>query len=319
MRAIGIDMGKDTFHASFSDESVQAFTNTNEGIGRFLATLEERKYTKRKTIVGVEATGVYHLPLAAKLAQEGWKIVVINPIISARAIANDSLRRVKTDKRDANVIRTLAARGKGYPYVDTDEIRILQALCAERTSLVRMRAQMKQRLHAHTIRARAVLSGNIPEPYTALIKNFTKEIRSLEQAMSKTAEETQTLLRSIPGVGAMASALLIAHIGSIARFENTDQLAAYVGIDPRVYESGTSVHGKGYISKRGSSALRQILFSAAFIAQRHDPQLREYYAKKRNEGKHHFVVLCAIERRIVNRIFAVWTRGTPYERQTQRA
>ena len=134
--------------------------------------------------------------------------------------------------------------------------------------------------------------------------------------MSKTAEETQELLRSIPGIGITASAMLVGYIGTMERFENTDQLAAYIGIDPRVYQSGTSVHGKGYISKRGNKPLRSILFSAAFVAQRHDPELREYYLKKRSEGKHHFVIICAIERRIVNRIFAVWKRGTPYEKRT---
>lgn len=315
MRYIGIDMSKDSFHASFDEKQIIEFKNTKEGIRYFLQTLEEKRYIKLKTKTGVESTGVYHLPFAATLSREGWHVSIINPLISSRAIQNDSLRRVKTDKKDARIIRMLTGQGKGYAYQDTDEIRKLQALCAERTAIVRMRAQCKQRLHAMTIRATAI-AGGVTEPYTALIQILTKEIQSLQKAMSKTAEDTQKLLRSIPGIGVTASAMIVGYIGNIDRFETPDQLTAYVGIDPRVHQSGTSIHGKGYISKRGNKPLRSILFSAAFIAQRRDPELRKYYLKKQSEGKHHFVILCAIERRIINRIFAVWKRGTPYEERT---
>lgn len=175
MRYIGIDMSKDSFHASFDDKHVVEFKNTKEGIRHFIQTLEERKCLKLKTKIGVESTGVYHLPLAATLSRESWSISVINPLISSRAIQNDSLRRVKTDKKDAGVIRSLTEQGKGYIYHDTDEIRKLQALCAERTAIVRMRAQCKQRLHAMTVRAEAI-EGGVSEPYTALIQSLTKEI-----------------------------------------------------------------------------------------------------------------------------------------------
>ena len=315
MKHVGIDMSKDSFHACFGEKHVVEFQNSEEGIEKFINFLTENKHTKSKTKLGVESTGVYHLPLVASLSRSNWNISVINPIISSRAIQNDSLRRVKTDKKDARIIRELTEQGKGYRYHDTDEVRKLQALCSERTALVRMRAQCKQRLHAMSIRAKAI-DGGVSEPYTGIIQNLTSEISSLQKEMSHTAGETQKLLRSIPGIGATASAMLVGYIGNIERFETTDQLAAYIGIDPRVYQSGTSVLGKGYISKRGNKPLRTILFSAAFIASRRDEELREYYAKKRKEGKHHFVILCAIERRLINRIFVVWKRGTPYEKRT---
>jgi len=316
MRYIGIDMSKDSFHAAFGEKDIVKFENTKLGIEIFISEMRKKKFLPKKTGIGVESTGVYHLLLAATLSQEGWRISVINPIISSRAISNDSLRRVKTDQKDARIIRTLAEQGKGYLYFDTDEVRILQALCAERLALVRMRAQCKQRLHAQKFRTRAVLSKTVSEPYTGTIEHLTKEIRHIEQQMSETATETQVLLRSIPGIGKTSSAMLAGYIGNIERFETTDQLAAYIGIDPRIYQSGTSVLGKGYISKRGNKPLRQTLFSAAFIAQRIDPELHAYYLKKKAEGKHHFVILCAIERRLINRIFTVWKRGTPYEKRT---
>lgn len=319
MRSIGIDMSKDSFHASFSDSEVVVFANEAEGINDFLSALKERKYLQKRTRIGTEATGVYHLLLSAMLKTEGWTIVIINPLISSRAIKNDSLRRVKNDKKDARVIRELTALGKGYDYVDTDDTRKLQAFCAERNSLVQMRAQCKQRHHAHSVRARAILSGIVEEPYTALIKRLGEDIKLVEERMAQTNPDTQKLLRSIPGIGVTAAAMLVAYVGDIHRFDCDDKLAAYIGIDPRVYESGTSVHGKGYISKRGNKPLRHILFIAAQIAKRYDPELNAFYLKKRREGKHHFVVLCAVERRLVNRIFAVWVRGTPYSKTPKAA
>jgi len=127
--------------------------------------------------------------------------------------------------------------------------------------------------------------------------------------------ETQALLRSIPGVGQTTAAVLVAFIGNIHRFETPEKLVAYIGLDSRVFQSGTSVHGKGYMSKRGNVYLRHILFNAAFIAKRRNPELAAYFLKKTGEGKHYFSALCAVERKLVHLIYAVWKRGTPFEKR----
>ncbi len=111
----------------------------------------------------------------------------------------------------------------------------------------------------------------------------------------------------------MTAAALVAYVGDITRFESAEKLVAYIGLDCRVYESGTSIHGKGYISKRGNRYLRHVLFNAAFIAKRHNPELKAFMQKKLREGKHYFLALCAVERKLVHLIYAVWRRGTPFE------
>ena len=88
---------------------------------------------------------------------------------------------------------------------------------------------------------------------------------------------------------------------------------AFIGLDPRVHQSGTSILGKGYMTKRGNTYLRWILFNAAFIARQKNPDLKTYFEKKIKEGKHYFIASCAVERKLVHLIYAVWTRGTPYE------
>lgn len=311
MDYIGIDMSKDTFHVAFDDTTVEQFQNTSFGIALFLATLAARRAAKEEAIIGVEATGAYHLLLSETLRKTGWLFNIINPLITSRMIKS-TLRRVKTDKADALAIRKCLMAGAGHRYTDTPEVLALKTLVQEREALCRLRAEIKQRIHAHSFKARAV---NIPlhDSFTATMTTLSKEIKVLDRKMSSYAKETQTLLRSIPGIGKTSAAALVAYVGDVHRFKSPKKLTAYIGLDPRVHESGTSIHGKGYISKRGNSYLRSLLFNAAFIAKRYNPTLKAYFEKKQTEGKHYFSALCATERKLVHLIYAVWKRGTPFE------
>ena len=111
----------------------------------------------------------------------------------------------------------------------------------------------------------------------------------------------------------MTAATLVAHVGDVRRFSSPEKLVAYIGLDCRVHQSGTSIHGKGYLSKRGNRHLRCMLFNAAFIARQKNPDLKRYFEKKLSEGLHYTKALCAVERKLVHLIYAVWTRGTPFE------
>ncbi|PJC39150.1 hypothetical protein CO044_01325 [Candidatus Peregrinibacteria bacterium CG_4_9_14_0_2_um_filter_38_9] len=82
-------------------------------------------------------------------------------------------------------------------------------------------------------------------------------------------------------------------------------LTAYIGLDSRVYESGTSIKGKGYISKRGSKILRTRFYNAASVAVLHENIFREFFLKKRSEGKPYRVALCAVMHKMVHVVYAV--------------
>lgn len=83
-------------------------------------------------------------------------------------------------------------------------------------------------------------------------------------------------------------------------------------IDPRVHQSGTSINGKGYISKRGNKILRTRLFNAAAVAVLQDNMFKAFFQKKKSEGKPYRVALVATMRKMTHVIHAVWTRGTPF-------
>src|SRR3989344_3759677 len=86
MHWIGIDMSKATFHAALNDSSVEVFANTPEGIEQFVGALRTDECIPEDTTIGVEATGVYHLLLSRILTDKGWKVMVINPMLSHRVI-----------------------------------------------------------------------------------------------------------------------------------------------------------------------------------------------------------------------------------------
>lgn len=311
MYLIGIDMSKDSFHVALDEERVLVFANNKEGVNAFLSTLLKEGVLKELFILGVEATGAYHLLLAETARSRGWCIRILNPLLTSR-MAQTSLRRVKTDKTDAVMIRKCLMTEGGYRYSDTPEVLALKTLVQEREALCHVRATLKQRQHAHVYKQRAV---TIPlhDSFTKTVTTITSAMRAIERKTQSYAQGTQALLQSIPGIGPTSAAALVAYVGDVTRFTSPEKLVAYLGLDPRVHESGTSVHGKGYISKRGNASLRSLLFNAAFIAKRRNPELKKFFDKKIAEGKHYFKALCATERKLVHLIYAVWKRGTPYE------
>ena len=303
MQSIGIDMAKDTFHAAFDDRKVLKFENTPAGIEEFMTTLEDDDFPITDTRIGVEATGVYHLLFAVTLREHSWDVVVINPLESHRMITQ-GLRTVKTDRLDALKIRTMTSMGKGYLFTDTKDVLALKALVVERQALVEMPKMTKQRMGVHRLKETAT-GFAFYDSFTTVLEALSKEIKHIERSMRGYETETQKLLRSIPGLGSTTAAALVAFIGDINRFAKPEKLVAYIGLDCRVYQSGTSVQGKGYISKHGNGYLRQMLFNAAFVARQHNPDLKSYHEQKLREGKHYFSALCAVERKLVHLIYAV--------------
>lgn len=312
MHYIGIDMSKDSFHAAFSEQEVKMFANSDTGIELFICALKGRKCIQPDTEIGVEATGVYHLLLSENLRKHNWIIKIINPLITHKMFQSN-LRMVKTDKHDAIAIRKALMAGAGYAYTDTPEILALKTLVQEREALCRMRATLKQRIKAHRIKEQSA-KLIMHDGYGKVVESISAEMAVMEKEMSAYLPETQLLLKSITGIGKTSAAALVANIGDIKRFSNPEKLVAYLGLDCRTHQSGTSIHGKGFITKRGNTYLRYLLFNCAFIAKKHNPELRKYYEKKISEGKHHFSALCAIERKLIHIIYAVWTRGTPFEK-----
>lgn len=304
-------MSKGSFCASTHEPKVRVYHNTQEGFKVLVEDLCALGYTRETTLIGVESTGVYHLPLAVRLGRMGWNLDVHNTLVTSQMIKS-GLRRVKNDAKDARVIREATLLGKGYRFSDTDDTLRLKILVSERASLVCMHGQLERQTEVHRWREDA-LEQPLPEYFSSIRILLETEIKRIEKEMLKYQGDTRKLLMSIPGVGTLTATLAIAFIGDVHRFKHSNALVAYVGLDPRVHQSGTSVHGKGFISKRGNKLLRSALYMGAMVGSTFNEEYKGYKKHLAAKGKCHKVIMMAIARKIVCRIYAVWMRGTPYE------
>lgn len=152
-----------------------------------------------------------------------------------------------------------------------------------------------------------------------LIESLKLILRQKEEVEKKIKEmsdkfESKKVIATIIGVSEKIAAVAIAEIGDVNRFENADKLTAFAGLDASVYESGDFKRKQGNrISKRGSKYLRKQLYYAAKVAVVFDPELKKYYERKKAEGKHYNVIVIAVARKILHRIYRVWKDNRAYE------
>jgi len=138
------------------------------------------------------------------------------------------------------------------------------------------------------------------------------QIETLENSIDEMMNQIPQYITSIPGVGKVTGSAILAEIGDINRFESSEKLVAFAGIDPTVYETGQFVAKKTRMSKRGSPHLRYALWQAASMAIQYDPELKAYYQAKRAEGKHHGTALGAVCNKLISRIYIILKEQRPY-------
>lgn len=308
---VGIDMAKNDFYACLNDTiEPRKFNNDNKGIKSFFAFLKRHDFKEDNTLIGVESTASYHLKLCIYCSEQSYTIKIINALIVKKHNQTD-LRRVKNDKKDSRLIRFCLVGGAGYEFTNDSEAMVLRSLVRQRDSLVS--TKLKLSCQQDDIRYKEkCLKQDISPIYKEIINVLEEKIDVLKTDLGFYRPKEQYLLKSIPGVGPITAVSFISEVGDIKRFEKAEQLVAYAGIDPRVFQSGTSISGKGYITKRGNKILRTRLFNAASVAVQHDNDFKTFFKKKVSEGKPYRVALVAVMRKMIHVIHAVWTRGTPY-------
>lgn len=260
-----------------------------------------------------ESTSYYHHEVVRVCADLEIDCLVLNPIVTRQAI-KATIRGRKTDNGDAVIIAKLGLRGEGALTHSVDN-----------QPKVILRASNKLKSTAHALR---LLRGSMQDRHIALPKPLDKkydkcivllnelvdEYRQL--VIDETSQKELKLLSSITGIGETIAAVLVAEIGDISRFKSAGKLIAYAGLDPRVRQSGSSLHRNTKLTKRGSTSLRRSVFLAANVARQYDPEIRAYYKKKRDEGRTYTEAMMPVARKLLNRIYAVWKNKRPYQKRT---
>jgi transposase len=196
------------------------------------------------------------------------------------------------------------------------DLQELAALLQE-ASRGRFGREKAQQIQAHARRSVGV--GFLADAAQIEMRCLLAQIELLEQQRDQIDDALAILmgqipqhLTSIPGIGPVTGAAIVAEIGDVSRFDSVEKLVAYAGIDPSVYQTGQFRASEAHMSKRGSPYLRHALWLAASVAIKHDPQLQAYYQRKRQEGKHYGTALGAVCRKLLARVYIVLKEQRPY-------
>ena len=146
-----------------------------------------------------------------------------------------------------------------------------------------------------------------------IILELTKQIDKIKTTMIELAKQTKNFdnIVSIFGIGDWSTALIIAELKDITRFNNTKQINAICGLDPTIVQSGKSINYHGQISKRGNRYARKILFNCSQNIVKLSAKLNKenniyvYYLKKKQEGKHYYACLTACSTKLIRIIYAL--------------
>ena len=324
---IGVDMAKHTFDACFTDSgAVKTFNNTERGITSFFRVIPSHvaipitvsntpKATNYAVHIGVESTSHYHMLLCMRAKEQGHIPILINPLITNK-YSQTNLRKPKTDKIDARIIRYCTIQGEGYPWQETAQTITLKHLVRERDYLAKLEWIMRARGMSISDKSKAIRE-EMPTVTTDILHYIEQKMKETEKQLRQHNKPTQTLLQSIPGVGPLTAVACVSEIQDIKRFKQPKQLIAFIGIDPKVHQSGSSIDKYRKISKRGNTILRTRLYNACSVAVLHNNQFQDYFQKKKDQGKPYRVALVATMNKMARVIHSVWTNNTPYQEPNQ--
>jgi len=273
------------------------------------ATLLERVRPLTPTVVVLEATGGYEMPLAATLAGAGLPVAIVNPR-QIRHFARATGQLAKTDLLDARVIALFAEAIRPTPRLIPDEqAQALGEMIARRRQLVEMlgaelnrrRLLRDRRLHRHLDAHIAWLE----EALRRLDHDLTTLIRSTPMW-----READDLLRSVPGIGPVTACTLIADLPELGRLDRR-RIAALVGLAPVARDSGTFRGRRIIFGGRGH--IRRVLYMATLTAIKHNPTIRAFHHRLVAAGRPGKVALTAAMRKLLTILNAMLRDRRPWQ------
>ena len=317
MYIVGIDIGKNHHEASIvSPEGKQIgrslrFATTHKGADSLMSFIF-KNIGNSPCVFGMEATGHYWYPIYSFLKAKGYTIYVINPIQSD-SLRKMYIRQTKNDSIDSFLIAEVIRFGQ----FGTTSMGILEKYLTpeniENAPIDELFEITKDKSHNRLTKAKAISIKEAAadtfgikiaqDAFSFQLKqlidrmNFLdKQIEALDIEIMKYYEQFDCYLHTIPGIGMIATATILAEIGDIHRFKSSSALVAFAGIDPTVRQSGEFNSTHNHMSKRGSPYLRHAIFLAATTCSFHNSPLNAYYKKKRDQGKHHLTATGAVAR-----------------------
>jgi len=311
---LGIDISKDSFDAALYQDNCYLlghFANNQAGLKKLVKWLSKHQVTGCH--VCLEATGRYGEEVVMFLHDADFQVSVVNPT-RIKAYANSQLKRNKTDREDAKVIAHFCATQTPALWTPHPrEVQELKQLVRRLDGLKSMRTQESNRRQAG-IKSDAVLASI--DHHLAYLAEQTKKLETQIKKLiyaHPSLKQQRDLLVSIKGISDTTAAKFLAEVPDIHQFQSAAPLAAYTGLTPRHKSSGTSVRGRGHLSKTGNSHLRTAMFMPALTAIRWNPTIQLFASRLRDRGKLPKVIIAAVMRKLVHIAYGVLKSGKPFD------
>jgi transposase len=316
---VGVDVSKLTLDAHcYGAPDFMMVANNVKGFRALIKWIRKLKRDVSEVIIVMEYCGVYTYGLEKFLHEQGVDYVKRSALDIKRSAG---IKRGKTDRADARMISQYGwyrkEELKPMKPVSTAQ-RNLQQLMAHRDKMVADRSSYQSRIKELQQQMGGDLNKKIIHSTSYIIDMLDVEVKQIEAEIKELIKEEQDLqvnyelITSIKGVGFVSTVHLLIVTENFTRFSDVRKFACYSGIAPFKNESGTSIRGKTRTSHLANRKIKSLLTMAAISAINHQPELKAKYEKKLSEGKPKMVALNMIRFELIERIFAVIKRQTPY-------
>ncbi len=318
---VGIDVSKRTldYHHYKGLEKSQTTTNDGKGYKTLLRWLKSSvSKNVSQVMIVMEHTGYYTYQLEQFLFKSQVSYCK-KPALDIKRSCG--MVRGKSDKADAKMISKYGWMRKEELTASTpvnDTQLELQQLMAHRDKLVADRASYQSRLKELTAQLADKLVTPIIKSSQNILDVLSVEVKQTEAAIETLIQKNEALnsnyllAKSVRGIGFATAVHFLIATENFTRFDNHRKFACYCGVAPFENSSGTSVRGKTKTSSLANRKLKSLLTMAAICAIQHDPELKEKYQQKVKEGKAKMSALNIIRAKLIERVFAVIKRQSPY-------
>lgn len=325
-QCVGVDIAKSTFMACLSmlddmgcSTPSLEFSNDKHGFNQFVKWVRKEMLKEYPICFVMEPTGVYYEALAIHLTKLGFTVHVI-PANRAKEFAKFEGITTKTDKIDAYVLSMIGCekrRLRKWTAPD-EEFTSIRSLCRLRASLVKHRTMLKNQVGAMS--NSSFVDKKALKICTSALEDIEKNIAKAEDEITRlTQKSTQfkeaiSLAVSVPGIGEVTAAAILAETGCFSNFSNHRQVVSFAGLDVIARQSGPH-DPRRHISKQGNTTIRSMLYICAMSAIRHHPEIREYYDRIKKHNPAGKVALVAVMRKILILMYTVCKSSKPYDSQ----
>jgi len=313
MSILGLDISKNTFHATVFHHN-KSYRRTFGKQPKGFAELH-RWLSKKAVACGhacMEATGIYWEQVAHVLHELGWTVSVITPL-RIKAFAQTDLARNKTDRYDSWLIARFCQEKRPAAWGPPSPTqRKLQALSRHLEALEQTLQQQRNRLEACVDET---VQQSLQEIITQLEHHITKIKQQIQGHIDDTPElkRDQDLLCSITGIGPKTAQKIMAEVPTMTTYPNARKVAAHAGVTPKHVQSGTSIHGKPKLSKIGNARLRKALYVPAISAIQHNPIIKDFANRLRQNGKTEMCIIGAVMRTLLHLSYGVLKHNQPFD------